>query len=107
MIKVGRVCVKIAGREAGCLCVIVDVVNDKFVIIDGDVKRRKCNISHLDFVPVLVDIKKNASRDEVREALKKAGFKLRPEKKKKEEKKETKKKEKKQKKKKEEKKKEK
>ncbi len=107
MIKVGRVCVKIAGREAGRLCVIVDVVNDKFVIIDGDVKRRKCNISHLDFVPVLVDIKKNASRDEVREALKKAGFKLRPEKKKKEEKKETKKKEKKQKKKKEEKKKEK
>ncbi len=76
MIEIGRVCIKIAGREAGRVCVIIDKLDDKFVIIDGDVKRRKCNIAHLDFAPVILKIKKNASTEETRKALIEAGFKL-------------------------------
>jgi len=43
----GRICVKTAGRDAGLKCVIVDVLDDKFVLIDGETRRRKCNILHL------------------------------------------------------------
>lgn len=49
---VGRVCMKIAGREASRYCVIVEKGKD-FVIITGPktitgVKRRRCNVSHLE-----------------------------------------------------------
>ncbi|MEM3979819.1 MAG: KOW motif-containing protein, partial [Ignisphaera sp.] len=46
-IEVGRICVKIAGREAGRKCVIVDIIDDNYVLIMGPksmngVKRRRC-----------------------------------------------------------------
>lgn len=69
MMEVGRLCVKIAGREALKKCVIVKVLDDKFVMIDGQVKRRKCNISHLEPLPEKLDIKEDASTDEVKKAL--------------------------------------
>ena len=47
MIEIGRLCVKIAGRDAGKKCVVVDVVNDNTVLIDGETRRRNCNIKHL------------------------------------------------------------
>ncbi len=34
-IEVGRVCVKLNGREAGRKCVIVDVIDKNFVLITG------------------------------------------------------------------------
>jgi len=48
----GMVCLKIAGREAGKYCVIVEE-GVEFVIVTGPkgvtgVKRRKCNSSHLE-----------------------------------------------------------
>ena len=42
---VGRLCVKLAGSESGRHCIIVDIIDDNSVIIDGNVKRRKCNYS--------------------------------------------------------------
>jgi len=53
MIEPGRVVLKIAGREAGKYAVIVENVNDSFVLITGPksitgVKRRKCNIDHIE-----------------------------------------------------------
>ncbi len=65
MIEVGRVCYKIAGREAGKPCVIVDIIDDHFVLIDGLVRRKKCNISHLHFTPIVLNIKKGESTDSV------------------------------------------
>lgn len=57
-IEVGRVCVKIAGREAGEKCVIVEVIDDKFVEIVGtNIKNRRCNISHLEPVDQTIEIK--------------------------------------------------
>ena len=69
MIEVGRVCVKIAGREALNKCVVVKVIDDKFVMIDGQVKRRKCNIAHLEPLDEKLDIKEDASTEEVKKAF--------------------------------------
>jgi len=57
-IEVGRICVKIAGREAGEKCVIVEVIDDNFVEVVGtSMKNRKCNIKHLEPVDQKIEIK--------------------------------------------------
>jgi large subunit ribosomal protein L14e len=63
MIEIGRLCVKTAGRDAGLKCIIVDILDDKFVLIDGETRRRKCNILHLEPLKDVIKIKKNASHD--------------------------------------------
>ncbi len=75
MIEVGRVCVKIAGREANRACVVVDIIDENFVLVTGPkavtgVKRRRCNIKHLEPTKYKIDIKRGASDKEVFEALK-------------------------------------
>ena len=37
-IEVGRVCVKVAGRESGRKCIIVDVMDKSFVVVTGPKK---------------------------------------------------------------------
>jgi len=75
LIEVGRVCVKVAGRDAGKECVIVDVTDKNFVLIDGNTRRRKCNVDHLELLPQKADIKKGASHEEVMKALQNLGIK--------------------------------
>ncbi len=65
MIEIGRLCMKLAGRDAGKHCVIVDVVDEKFVLIDGETRRRKCNVLHLEPMKTVLKIKKNASHEDV------------------------------------------
>ena len=77
MIEVGRLCVKIAGRDAGLNCVIVDVLDNKFVLIDGQTRRRKCNILHLEPLKSTIKIKKNASHEDIKKEFDKLGLKLR------------------------------
>jgi large subunit ribosomal protein L14e len=77
MLEVGQVCLKTAGREAGRYCVIVDVVDKDFVMVTGPknitkVKRRKCNVTHLEPVPIKIEIAKNASDEDVKKAYEKA-----------------------------------
>jgi large subunit ribosomal protein L14e len=77
-IEVGRICVKLTGREAGRKCVIVDIIDKNFVLITGPknvtgVKRRRANINHIEPLQEKVAIKRGASDDEVAEALKTAG----------------------------------
>ncbi len=53
MLELGRIVLKIAGREAGKYAVIIDNIDDNFVLITGPktitgVKRRKCNIDHIE-----------------------------------------------------------
>ena len=77
-IEVGRICVKILGREAGKKCVIVDVVDKNFVLITGPktvsgIKRRRSNISHIEPTGEKIDIKRGATDEEIAEALKTAG----------------------------------
>ncbi|MBI2108221.1 50S ribosomal protein L14e, partial [Candidatus Woesearchaeota archaeon] len=77
MIQIGRVCVKIAGRDAGKKCVVIDILDDRFALIDGETRRRKCNVMHLEPVNQVMDIKKNASHDEVSKAFEQIGLKVR------------------------------
>jgi large subunit ribosomal protein L14e len=78
-IEVGRICVKIAGREAGRKCVIVDIIDENFVLITGPksltgVKRRRCNINHLEVLDKKIEIPKGASDEEVLKAIEQAGL---------------------------------
>jgi len=77
MIEIGRICVKTAGRDAGLKCVIVDVLDDKFVLIDGETRRRKCNILHLEPLKDTLKIKKNISHESVKKEFEKLGLKSR------------------------------
>lgn len=76
MLEIGRLCIKTAGREAGSKIVIVDILDKNFVLIDGQVKRKRCNISHLEPLPQIIKIKKNASSDEVKKELEKLNIKI-------------------------------
>ncbi len=75
VIEVGRVCRKIAGREAGRVCVVVNIIDDNFVEVTGPkeltgVRRRRVNVKHLVPLPIKLEISEGASDDEVLNALK-------------------------------------
>jgi len=77
-IEVGRICVKTAGREAGKLCVVVDVIDKNFVLVTGPkevtgVKRRRANINHLKPTEKKIKIKRRATDEDVIKALKESG----------------------------------
>jgi len=74
MIEIGRLCLKTAGRDAGKRCVVVDITDNNFVLIDGETRRKKCNIKHLEPLARVVKIKKNASHEEVSKVLKNIGI---------------------------------
>lgn len=67
---------KIAGREAGKFCTVVDTMDKGFVMIDGQVRRKKCNLAHLEPVKKTVDLKKGASHADVVKAFEKIGLKI-------------------------------
>ncbi len=76
-IEVGRVCVKIVGREAGRRCVVVDVVDKNFIVVAGPVKvtgvkRRRVNVGHIEPTEMKVKIGKGDGDNEIVEALKAA-----------------------------------
>ena len=74
VMEMGRVCVKLAGHEAGKRCVIVEVLDDTNVVISGPgVKRRRCNIAHLEPTDKKLDTQKGASDEEIKRALEAAG----------------------------------
>ena len=77
MIEVGRVCIKIAGRDASKKCAIIDILDDKFVLIDGETRRRKCNILHLEPLKEVIKIKKGASHEEVSKEFEALGLRAR------------------------------
>ncbi len=71
MIEIGRICLKLAGRDAGRECVIVDVLEGNYVLIDGNVRRRKCNIFHLEPTSKKIELKKGASHEDVKKEFSK------------------------------------
>ncbi len=75
VIEVGRIVVKTRGREAGKKAVIVDIVDQNFVVITGPksvtgVKRRKVNINHVEPTDKKIDIPKGADDKTVEDKLK-------------------------------------
>lgn len=75
MIEIGRVCMKIAGRDAGLKCVVVDILDD-FVLIDGQTRRRKCNPMHLEPLDQKLEVEKGASHEQVVSAFKELKIEL-------------------------------
>jgi len=74
--EIGRICVKIAGRDAGKKCVVVEAIDSNYVLIDGQTRRRKCNIRHLEPLPQMAEIKKGADHEAVKKALKTLGIEV-------------------------------
>ena len=77
-VEVGRICVKMAGRQAGQKCVIVDVMDKSFVLITGPktvtgVKRKRANMNHIMPLEDKLDLKRGASDEEVTSTLTAAG----------------------------------
>jgi large subunit ribosomal protein L14e len=73
-IEVGRVCVKVAGRETGRKCVIVDVMDKSYVLVTGPkkvtgVKRRRVNINHIAPTEGTIQIKRGASDEEITQMI--------------------------------------
>jgi large subunit ribosomal protein L14e len=83
-LEVGRVVMKVVGREGGKYAVVIkaagkEKADKNFVMITGPklltgVKRRKCNVNHLEPLPYVLEIKEDASDEEVLEAFKKSGL---------------------------------
>ena len=60
IIEVGKVCIKLAGRDAGKPVVITKVIDNKTVMIRSGIRKngqkdRKCAITHLEPTPHKVD----------------------------------------------------
>ena len=78
-IGLGRIVVKIKGREAGKKAVVVELIDNNFVEITGPidvsgVKRRRVNIRHIEPTEHIISIEKGASDDKVKETLEAAGL---------------------------------
>ena len=69
MFDIGRVCVKIAGRDAGKTCVIVEQLEGGLVVIDGQTRRRKCNVRHLEPTTQVLEIKTGSDHAAVKAAF--------------------------------------
>ena len=77
--EIGQVCVKTVGREKGKYCVVVKNVDKNFVIVSGPkaltgVKRRRANVIHLQPLQYRLEIKEDASDEEILEAWKKSSL---------------------------------
>jgi large subunit ribosomal protein L14e len=77
--KTGRICVKVVGRETGSHCVVVEQKEDNFVLITGPknisgVRRRLCNIRHLEPLETILNISAGADDEAVEKALADAGL---------------------------------
>jgi len=75
-LNVGTVCMKVAGRESGSICTVIKPVDKTFVMVTGPrlvtgIKRRRCNIEHLEPTEIKLDIKEDATDEEIIEAYKK------------------------------------
>ena len=77
-LEVGRICVKLSGRESGRKCVVVDLTDKSFILVTGPksvtgVRRRRVNVNHIEMLEDKTDIKRDAPDEEVAEALKSSG----------------------------------
>ena len=74
LFSVGRLCVKVAGRDAGRKCVVVESVDGRFVVVDGNVRRKKVNVRHLEPLDQTVKISEKASHADVKKEFDSLGI---------------------------------
>lgn len=76
---IGRVVVIIRGRRAGRKAVVVDIIDENFVLVTGPkeltgVKRRRMNVDHLIPLSIRLPIERGADDKTVLEVIKKQGL---------------------------------
>jgi large subunit ribosomal protein L14e len=76
MYEIGRICLKIAGRDANKYCVVLDEVKNNLVLVDGQTRRKKVNLKHLEPTKNKIEIKKNADHSIVVEEFSKLDIKI-------------------------------
>ena len=69
MLDIGRVVIKLAGRDARGVGVIIEKIDDNFVIIDGSVRRKKVNVKHIEPLPKKIDLSENPTKKEILDKL--------------------------------------
>ena len=84
VLEIGRVCLKLVGREAGKYAVVLKPAGKakdekSFVFVTGPrlltgVKRRRCNIDHLKATEYKLEIAEDAPDEQVITAYEKAGL---------------------------------
>ncbi len=85
VLETGRICIKTVGRESGRYCVVIKKLKDEktksdsFVLVTGPklltgVKRRKCNIEHLEPTQYILEVKEDATDEEIIAAYDKANL---------------------------------
>ena len=74
VLDIGRICVKIAGRDAAQYCAVVEQIDDNYVLVDGNTRRKKVNKTHIEPTNLTIDIKKGASTQDVLTAFEKVGI---------------------------------
>lgn len=74
--KIGQLIIKICGRDSSQMGIVIDNVDNTYVLIDGNVRRKKCNIKHLEALDKVLKIKEKASSEEVKKALEKEGINI-------------------------------
>ncbi len=74
--EIGRLCVKTAGRDAMQYCVVVEEVDNNFVIVDGNTRRKKVNKLHIEPLSKVLKIKKGALTAEVLALFEKEGIEV-------------------------------
>lgn len=67
----GQICIKLAGKEAGKICVVIEKLDKNFVAIDGQTKRKRCNIMHLAPLEQKIKISKKSTQSDIAKELKK------------------------------------
>ena len=77
--ETGRVCVKTMGREAGSLCVVIEKKDESYVVVTGPrtlsgIKRRNCNIRHLEPLETILSIAADADDEAIEKAIEEAGL---------------------------------
>ncbi len=77
--ETGRVCVKTMGREAGSLCVVIEKKNESYVVVTGPknlsgVRRRSCNIRHLEPLETILTIAADSDDEAIQKAIEEAGL---------------------------------
>ncbi len=77
--ETGRVCVKTMGREAGSLCVVIEKKDESYVVVTGPknlsgVRRRNCNIRHLEPLETILTIAADSDDEAIQKAIEEAGL---------------------------------
>lgn len=76
LFDIGRICIKLAGRDAGKKCVVVDMVDATYVLVDGETRRKKVNTKHLEPLAEIMEIDSGASHEAVKAVFKGLGIEI-------------------------------